>query len=186
MGAKNSKEQINEDLLELGKKESSDLKDLKDLSFEKSESEIELPINDTNNFIFISNNPDPKKDYEIIKCLKKGAYSDIYLVENKLSKLRCIMKSTAKTKSFSKNEEDLLNNELKILSILDHPNIIKVFSFYSNEDSYSYITEFCEEGDLYEQLLNKGAYDEKTAAYIMHQIFSAVNYCHKNKITYLN
>ena len=92
------------------------------------------------------------------------------------------MKSTTKTKSFSKNEEDILNNELKILSLLDHPNIIKVFSFYSNEDSYSYMAEYCEEGDLNEQLLNKGAYDEKTAAYIMHQIFSAINYCHKNKI----
>ena len=182
MGAKNSKEQINEDLLELGKKESKDLKDLKDLSFEKTESKGEQAINETNNFIYKSNNPDPKKDYDIIKCLKKGAYSDIYLVENKLSKLRCIMKSTTKTKSFSKNEEDILNNELKILSLLDHPNIIKVFSFYSNEDSYSYMAEYCEEGDLNEQLLNKGAYDEKTAAYIMHQIFSAINYCHKNKI----
>ena len=179
MGAKDSKEKINEDLQIIGKSESQDLSSSTN---EKSEKDKNPSTNTTNNFIYKSKNPDPKKDYDIIKCLKKGSYSDIYLVENKISKLRCIMKSTTKSKSFSKKDEDILNNELKILSLLDHPNIINVYAFYSNEDSYSYITEFCEEGDLYEKLLNNGAYDEKTAAYIMHQIFSAVNYCHKNKI----
>ena len=93
------------------------------------------------------------------------------------------MKTISKTKYFKKDEEELLNNELKILSLLDHPNIINIYAFYSNEDSYSYITEFCKEGDLNEQLINKGAYDERKAAYIMYQIFSAINYFHKNKIS---
>ena len=30
--------------------------------------------------------------------------------------------------------------------------------------------------------MNKGSYDEIKTAYIMYQIFSAINYCHKNKI----
>ena len=180
MGNQNSKEIINEDLHELGKRESNN--SLDNINGQSDSIEEQKSLNISNNFIYKSNNPDPKKDYDILKSLKKGAYSDIFLVENKLSKIRCIMKSNTKTKNFSKREEDILNNELKMLSMLDHPNIINVFAFYSNDKSYSYITEFCQEGDLYEQLMNKGGYDENKTAYIMYQIFSAVNYCHKNKI----
>ena len=94
------------------------------------------------------------------------------------------MKKIQKTKYFTNEDDKLLNNDLKILSMLDHPNIVKVFAFYSDSSSYSYITEFCQEGDLSEQLLNKGVCNEIQAAYIMHQFFSAINYCHKNKASY--
>ena len=179
MGANHSKDKINEDLLNLGKSESEKLEDS---TIEKTQIEEKENIIFSNNFIYKTSNLDPKNDYDIIRCLKEGTYSEIYLVENKLSKMRSIMKTISKTKYFKKDEEELLNNELKILSLLDHPNIINIYAFNSNEDSYSYITEFCKEGDLNEQLLNKGAYDERKSAYIMYQIFSAVNYCHKNKI----
>ena len=179
MGANNSKEQINEDLHNLGKQETEKIEDT---PVEKPQIEVKKNIISPNNFIYKYCNSDPKKDYDIIKTLKEGVYSEINLVENKLSKMKCIMKSITKTNSFAKDEEDMLDNELKILSLLDHPNIINVYALYSNEDSYSYITEYCQEGDLNEQLMNKGAYDERKAAYIMFQIFSAVNYCHKNKI----
>jgi calcium-dependent protein kinase len=92
------------------------------------------------------------------------------------------MKTLHKTKYFSDEDEQLLKNELKALTSLDHPNIINIFSFYSNENSYSYITELCSYGDLYQELLNNGIYNETTTAYIMYQIFSAVNYYHKRKI----
>ena len=179
MGAKHSKENVNEDLKKLGENE---LKKEDTNEQVKSKEESIQEKNIVNNFIIISNSSEPKKDYNIIQTLKKGSYSNIILVENKISKMRSIMKTIKKTKYFTNEEDKLLNNDLKILSILDHPNIIKVFAFYSNPSSYSYITEFCQEGDLSEQLLNKGVYNEIQTAYIMHQIFSAVNYCHKNKI----
>ena len=92
------------------------------------------------------------------------------------------MKTIYKVKTFSQKEEDIFNNELKLLSALDHPNITKIMAVYSKENLYSYITEYCKEGSLNDQLLNKGQYDEKTSAYIMYQIFSALNYCHINDI----
>ena len=179
MGGKHSKKKINEDLKILGEKENK--KD--DINSQSQTNEEQSPAkSNTHNFILITNSTDPKKDYNILQPLKKGSYSNITLVENKISKMRSIMKTIKKSKYFTNEEDKLLNNDLKILSILDHPNIIKVFAFYSDSSSYSYITEFCQEGDLSEQLLNKGVYNEIQAAYIMHQIFSAVNYCHKNKV----
>ena len=177
MGAEHSKDKINEDLKIVGRKESEN-----EIKNEESKLETKYSLNTTNNFILQLKSTDPKNDYNILQSLKKGVYSDITLVENKITNLRCIMKTINKVKSFSKTEDDLIKNESKILSLLDHPNIINIYAFYSNENSFSYITEFCQEGDLYERLLNKGEYDEKTVAYIMHQIFSAINYCHKNNV----
>lgn len=173
MGGNHSKKKMNEDLKNLGEKENK--KD--DINSKNEEQTLTK-----NNFILTSNSTDPEKDYNILQTLKKGSYSNIYLVENKISKMRSIMKKIQKTKYFTNEDDKLLNNDLKILSMLDHPNIVKVFAFYSDSSSYSYITEFCQEGDLSEQLLNKGVYNEIQAAYIMHQIFSAINYCHKNKV----
>ena len=177
MGANHSKEKINEDLKIVGRKESEN-----EIKNEEPKLEIKYSLNTTNNFILQSKSTDPKNDYNILQYLKKGVYSDITLVENKITNLRCIMKTINKVKTFSKTEDELIKNESKILSLLDHPNIINIYAFYSNENSLSYITEFCQEGDLYERLLNKGEYDEKAVAYIMHQIFSAINYCHKNNV----
>ena len=173
MGGKNSKEELNKDLKKLGEEENKKNPD----SFVSGNVLIYL-----NNLISINSTSDPENDYKILTFISKGKYSDINLVENKVSGNRGIMKTIHKTNNFTSREETYLQNELKTLTSLDHPNIINVYNFYSNEKTYSYITEFCNEGDLYQELLNNGAYEEKTVAYIMYQLFTAVNYCHKKHI----
>ena len=65
---------------------------------------------------------------------------------------------------------------------MDHPNILKIFEFYSNEREYTLVTELCSMGELFDEIVNKGPFDEKYSAYILYQILSAVNYCHKMHI----
>ena len=173
MGGKTSKEELNKDLKKIGEEANKKNPD----SLESGNVLIYL-----NDLIAINSSSDPEKDYKIIKLMKKGKFCDINLVENKISGNKGIMKTLHKTKYFSDEDEQLLKNELKALTSLDHPNIINIFSFYSNENSYSYITELCSYGDLYKELLNNGIYNEKTTAYIMYQMLSAVNYYHKRKI----
>lgn len=175
MGAKSSKNKINEDLEKIGENEVN-------ISSKKPEIKKISTLNFSNNFIFKKNYTDLEKDYQIIKSLKKDINSEISIVQNKLTDVKCLMKTIYKVKTFSQKEEDIFNNELKLLSALDHPNITKIMAVYSKENLYSYITEYCKEGSLNDQLLNKGQYDEKTSAYIMYQIFSALNYCHINDI----
>ena len=66
---------------------------------------------------------------------------------------------------------------------MDHPNIVKIFGFYITSHYYYLITEYCEGGSLFDLIINNnGPFPEIQASYIMHQIFSVVNYCHKMKI----
>ena len=78
----------------------------------------------------------------------------------------------------------VVNNEINILRMMDHPNILKLFEFYSNEREFSIVTELCPLGELFDQIIDKGPFDERYSAYILYQIFSAVNYCHKMNIVH--
>jgi len=40
-------------------------------------------------------------------------------------------------------------NEVRILTTLDHPNILKVFEFFEDEKNLYIITELCTGGELY-------------------------------------
>ena len=82
-----------------------------------------------------------------------------------------------------KNGDDLeIINEINILRTMDHPNILKIFEFYISKESYFIITELCSGGELFQEIIDNGPFDEKQTSYIMYQIFSAVNYCHKINI----
>ena len=66
---------------------------------------------------------------------------------------------------------------------MDHPNIVKIFGFYITSNYYYLITEYCEGGSLFDLIINNnGPFTEIQSSYIMHQLFSVVNYCHKMKI----
>jgi serine/threonine protein kinase len=79
-------------------------------------------------------------------------------------------------------EENEILNEINILKAMDHPSILKIFEFYSNKTSYSIVTELCSQGELFNEIVERGPFNEKYSAYVMYQILSAVNYCHKMHI----
>jgi calcium-dependent protein kinase len=81
-----------------------------------------------------------------------------------------------------KYDEEKLLKEVNILIMVDHPNIIKVLEFYKNGSNFYIITELLTGGELFSKISNSKYLEESSALYVMKQIFSAVNYCHKNGI----
>ena len=126
---------------------------------------------------------DPSDDYEIIKELGSGSFATVHLVKHKESGVIRAMKAIKKGPGFEEenNEEEIIN-EINILMKLDHPNIVKIFEFYNSKTHYYLITEYCEGGCLYDLIIKNGPFTEIQASFIMHQLFSVVNYCHKMKI----
>eukprot|EP00829_Urostomides_striatus_P009634 TRINITY_DN2126_c0_g1_i1.p1 TRINITY_DN2126_c0_g1~~TRINITY_DN2126_c0_g1_i1.p1 ORF type:complete len:159 (+),score=30.23 TRINITY_DN2126_c0_g1_i1:95-571(+) len=87
----------------------------------------------------------------------------------------------------SKNRCQMTNNfadEIKILQKLDHPNLVRFYEFYQDEDNYYLVTELCKGGNLLSMLETLTNFTEKTAAKIMREILIAVDYCHKNNIVH--
>ena len=138
-----------------------------------------------NNNIIISKNinSNPFNDYVVIKDIGSGTYSKVQLVQHKINLSIRAMKVIKKKKKKGTNQtnEHEVYKEVNLLIKMDHPNIVKIFEFYNGEKEYYLIMEYCEGGELFDKIV-KSNLTEIQCAYIMYQILSAVNYCHKMKI----
>ena len=159
-------------------------KDLKEIGEKSMKTSTQDLIRFDQNIIISEYRSDPEEDYKTVKFLGEGSFASVYAVQNRLTGILRAMKSLKRKVSSDSpgNPDKVILNEINILREMDHPNILKIFSFYSNPKSYDIITELCSGGELFDELEENGPFSEKKTAYIMYQIFSAINYCHKNKI----
>ena len=135
----------------------------------------------TNDVIVSGNEVNPEKIYLKTKMLGSGAFGEVWLVHHKDLDRDFAMKIIKKRKNRSSDEKEILN-EIEILKKLDHPKILKVIDFYSTLKKYYIITEYCPEGELFNEIIKVGKFDEGQAAFIINQILKAVTYCHKMNI----
>jgi len=121
----------------------------------------------------------PHKKYKILSKLGAGAYGTVYLAQNVLTKNNVAMKR------IDKDSEDLLTDneimdEIDILKKLDHPDIVKIIEFYNTRDAYYIINDYCQDGELYNQITKR--FNETQIAVMFKQIFSGLSYLHSNNI----
>lgn len=121
--------------------------------------------------------------YKIGEVLGEGAFGKVCLVIHRTTGMNRAMKSIKK-KSILKEEEERMFAEMNILRDLDHPNILKLYELYQDENNYYLITEYCNGGELFEKIKSINCLTEKMAADYMKQILSAVVYCHANSIVH--
>ena len=79
------------------------------------------------------------------------------------------MKIINKSTNITDDDDKEIFNEINILRTLDHPNILKIFEFYSNRESYSIVTELCSGGELFQEIVDRGPFNENYSAYVMFQ-----------------
>ena len=125
---------------------------------------------------------DPSEDYNILHYLGESSFTSVYYVENKFSGYPYAMIKIHKKYTFTYKEEEELIADINKLFLMNHPNIVKIFEFYSSKDSYNIITELFSYGELYKEVIERGPFNEKYSAYVMYQIISAIHYCHKRNI----
>ena len=68
-----------------------------------------------------------------------------------------------------------LRNEIEILELLDHPNIVRAIATYEYHNHIAIVMELCSGGDLF----SRDPYTEDRARHIVRQITSAVAYMHR-------
>ncbi len=173
MGSKHSKLKKGRTFKEIGEKANKENPN----SFSHS-----YTINLTNDMIVSHSKSDPGLDYKRLNFLGEGSFASVYKVQNKITDSIRAMKIINKSATCSEEDDKEIFNEINILRTLDHPNILKIFEFYSNKESYSLVTELCSGGELFQEIVEKGPFNEKYSAYVIYQILSAINYCHNMKI----
>ena len=173
MGGKNAKSKKGQTFKEIGEKANREDPN----SFHYSNT-----INLTNEIIVSKSKADPGLDYKKLNFLGEGSFAAVYKVQNRITDSIRAMKIINKSATCSEEDDKEIFNEINILRTLDHPNILKIFEFYSNKESYSLVTELCSGGELFQEIVDKGPFNERYSAYVIFQILSAINYCHNMKI----
>ena len=156
----------------------------------KSKSSNELKTAHQKNVVSIDSNvfvvkgeTSPDLYYIREKTLGHGSYGTVYLVKHKQLHRYFAMKVIRKSHK-NKSEEENLMNEINILRKMDHPNILKMTDFYNQKKEYDIITEYCQEGELFNEIKTYAPFNETITGYYMKQILKAVCYCHGMNIVH--
>ena len=78
----------------------------------------------------------------------------------------------------------MLVNEVTNLKDLDHPNILKMIELFTDDNYYYIVTEICTGGELFDELILRGEFNERDAAVLMSSLMACVNFCHLSNIVH--
>lgn len=134
--------------------------------------------------LYYMNDEDISRAYTIEAQLGTGYYGTVKLAIPKNDPTRrYAVKSIDKTK-LTDTKLDKISRELEILSTLDHPNIIKYYETYNDDQYFHIVMEYCTGGELFERIIKKKYYPEIEACEVIYKIASAITHCHSHDIVH--
>ncbi|CAH2075219.1 unnamed protein product, partial [Iphiclides podalirius] len=91
----------------------------------------------------------------IIRTIGKGTYGNVYLCEKRDTKKSFTIVKDIELNMKIQNHNQEIANEVKILSTMNHPNIIKFFDCYYQERNIMICMEYATRGNLAEYIAKK-------------------------------
>ena len=122
--------------------------------------------------------------YEVKQKIGKGKFGLVKCGINKETKMPVAIKIMAK-KNMDKSDLELAKVEIDILKIGQHPNIIKLYDIYENENYIYIIMEYCSGGDLLSYFeYHEYELPESKVCEIIHKLSMAIYYLHSYGIVH--
>ncbi|XP_050737909.1 MAP/microtubule affinity-regulating kinase 3-like isoform X10 [Eriocheir sinensis] len=119
--------------------------------------------------------------YRLLKTIGKGNFAKVKLAKHVPTGKEVAIKIIDKTQ-LNPGSLQKLFREVRIMKILDHPNIVKLFQVIETEKTLYLVMEYASGGEVFDYLVFHGRMKEKEARAKFRQIVSAVQYCHQKKI----
>ena len=143
--------------------------------------------------------------YRIISTLGQGGFGITYLAEQTMLGRKVAVKEffykeccdreegtshiTLGTQSNRETVQRFMNKFLKearTISQLDHPNIIKIYDIFEENNTAYYVMEYIEGENLSEMVKRQGALSEVTAVGYIKKVADALAYIHAQNINHLD
>ncbi|KAG9269619.1 caM kinase-like vesicle-associated protein isoform X2 [Astyanax mexicanus] len=122
--------------------------------------------------------------YEIGQVLKAKEFCELCLVkERQTDKVYACKKFLKKD---GKKVRKAAKNEIMILKMMNHPNILKLIDAFETRKEFYIIQELATGGDVFDWILDQGNYTERDAANVIRQLLEAVAYLHSLNIVHRN
>ena len=163
------------------------MKEIDEAFFDLPSSRTQKSQKSFNKEIELIPEPNSKKiigDYLVKETLGKGTFSVVKLGEHLKTKQNVAIKILDKGKIKTKEDLTRIQREIKILSMLDHPNIIKTYKISETPKKYYIIMEYCEGGELFDYIVEKERLDEVESSIFFYQLINALDYIHSKGVAH--
>ena len=120
-------------------------------------------------------------DFTIGERIGEGSFSEVFLATNKITNLKYAIKKIDLNKIKAVEQENI-QKEIEIHSILHHPNIITLYDYFVDKNNIYIILEYLAKGNLYDHLQNNDDLTEEDVVKYFKQTCRAVRYLHQKDI----
>merc|ERR1711916_165210 len=99
--------------------------------------------------------------YKVIKPIGEGKFSTVFLAKHRETRKKYAVKHVDKhDEEFSKA---LLESEVAIMKAIHHLNVVRLCDVFDSDDSFCMVLEYVKGGELFDMIVDHGAYGEADA-----------------------
>ncbi|XP_033632372.1 serine/threonine-protein kinase DCLK1-like [Asterias rubens] len=120
--------------------------------------------------------------YEVGRVIGDGNFAVVKECLNRINMEEFALKIINKRKCIGK--EKMIENEVSILRMVQHPNIIRLIEDFDTQDELFLVMELVKGGDLFDAITSATKYTERDASCMVHNLFSALKYLHTMNIVH--
>ena len=122
-------------------------------------------------------------DFEVIRLIGEGRFGLCFLINSFKYQKNFVLKATKKEKSSA--NEDSFKREVEMLTHLCHPQIISIYTYFSDNLFYYIILEYAPNGSLENYVKKYGPIQEEhILRKIVRQVLEAISYIHSKGFTH--
>ena len=122
--------------------------------------------------------------YKIGKMLGKGAFGRVNLGLHRLTRRLVAVKAINMEFMKDESSKKKMNNEISILKMLRHPNVVKLLETFDTDKHHLIVMELCPGGDLLNYVRKRRKLSEKYAKFVFKQIMEGIAYLHDNGVVH--
>lgn len=123
--------------------------------------------------------------FEIVELLGEGAYGEVFVCRHRESGAERAVKILEVS---TEEDAETVLSEFNILRGIDHPNLLKIYNLFIQQDqeqdksTFYIVSDLYEGGELFTELEDYGHFVEGDVALIMTSVLSCINYCHSQNL----
>lgn len=129
------------------------------------------------------NLPHKIKNYVLNSILGQGSFAIVYKAVSLFYNTEFAIKVLCRSAS---TEQNTLTYEAEVNSLkkLNHPNIIRLYDYFSEDDHLFIVLEYCNGGTLEDKITQNEELSEDAKIRICSQLVSALKYCYDKSIVH--
>ena len=110
--------------------------------------------------------------------LGEGSFGEVYAVTDKRTGERLALKKIGKEFTDKVEFQKEMNALLHVRACGGHPNVCMLRENFETQDNFILILDLIRGGELFDHLINHGAYSEADAARLTREVASALSFLH--------